>query len=324
MESNNRMADTQEPSTAAFLDPEFASMLADLPEFTFSEETLPLMRALMPDAGPPASGVERTDHVVDDGPVVVSVHRPAGESGALPCVVWMHGGGTIIGNRHLDNAQLERWCKELSVCSVSVEYRLAPEHPYPAPLEDCYQAFCWTIAHAGEIGVDPSRVGVGGKSAGGLLAAALALLVRDRSGPEIRCQILDCPMLDDRLVTPSSKLAAVPLWSREDNEFGWRCYLGSLYGTADIPRTAVPARAAYLDGLPPAFVSVGTVDVLRDEDVEYALRLNQAGVPTELHVYLGVPHGTAMFPGLAANEPMITDMDRFFRRILVAGVHSDV
>jgi len=288
----------------------------------FNAETLPVTRELMPGPSPPADDVERSDHTVDDGPVVVSIHRPKAASGRLPCVVWMHGGGTIIGNRHIDNLQLERWCRSLGLCSVSVEYRLAPEHPFPIPLEDCYQALSWTVRHADELDIDRARIGVGGKSAGGLLAAALALLARDRGGPPIRCQILDCPMLDDRQRTHSSQVDGVPVWSRESNGYGWRCYLGARYGTEDVPAIAAPARAADLTGLPPAFVAVGALDGLRDEDAEYATRLNQANVPTELHVYPGVPHGTAMFPGLAVNHNMLRDIDGFVDRLLGAGVNS--
>ena len=212
---------------AELLDPEFAAILSELPDFVFNEESLSITRDLMPGPSPPADDVERSDHVVDEGPVVVTINRPKTASNPLPCVVWMHGGGTIIGNRHLDDAQLQRWCRSLGLCSVSVEYRLAPEHPFPVPLEDCYQALSWAVAHADDLGIDPSRIGVGGKSAGALLAASLALLVRERGGPPIRCQILDCPMLDDRQRTPSSQLEGVPLWSRESNAFGWRCYLGA-------------------------------------------------------------------------------------------------
>ena len=129
-------------------------------------------------------------------------------------------------------------------------------------------------------------------------------------------------MLDDRQRTPSSQLEGVPLWSRESNAFGWRSYLGAHYGTEDLPAIAAPAWATDLTGLPPAFVAVGALDGLRDEDVEYATRLNQANVPTELHVYPGVPHGTAMFPGLAVNENMIRDVDGYVRRLLGAGSDS--
>jgi acetyl esterase/lipase len=304
------------------LDPEFAAILSELPDFVFNEESLAITRDLMPGPSPPADDVERSDHAIDGGPIVVTIHRPRAAPGLLPCVVWMHGGGTIIGNRHLDDVQLERWCRSLGICSVSVEYRLAPEHPFPIPLEDCYQALSWAVAHAEELGIDRSRVGVGGKSAGALLAAALALLARERGGPSIRCQILDCPMLDDLQRTHSSQLEGVPLWSRESNAFGWRCYLGERYGTESVPGIAAPARATDLAGLPPAFVAVGALDGLRDEDVEYATRLNQANVPTELHVYPGVPHGTAMFPGLSVNEPMIRDVDRYIRRLLGPGTDS--
>jgi acetyl esterase/lipase len=299
------------------LDPEFAALLSEWPEFVFNAGTLSGSREMMPGPVPPPDDIERSDHTVDDGPVEVTISRPTGMSGPAPCVVWMHGGGTIIGNRHLDNATLERWCRSLGLCSVSVEYRLAPEHPFPIPLEDCYQALKWTVSHADELRFDPTRIGVGGKSAGALLAASLTLLAREREGPLIRCQVLDCPMLDDRQRTPSSQIEGVPIWSRESNAFGWRCYLGDLYGTDDVPSLAVPARATDLAGLPPAFVAVGALDGLRDEDIEYATRLNQSNVPTELHVYPGVPHGTAMFPGLSVNQSMIRDIDGFVRRALV-------
>lgn len=207
----------------------------------------------MPGPSPPVDDVERSDHTVDDGPVVVSIHRPKAASGRLACVVWMHGGGTILGNRHLDNLQLERWYQSLGVCSVSLEYRLAPEHPFPIPLADCYQALSWTMENADELGIDLARISVGGKSAGGLFAAAVAQLARDRGGPPIRCQILYCPMLDDRQRTHSSQVEGVPVWSLKSNAFGWRCYLGARYGSEELPAIAAPAGATDFSGLPPAF-----------------------------------------------------------------------
>ena len=187
----------------------------------------------------------------------------------------------------------DRLCPHLGLVGVSVEYRLAPEAPYPAPLEDCYRGLVWTYEHAEELGIDRDRIGVGGISAGGGLAAALALLAKRRGEVPVAFQLLDCPMLDDRQPTASSRLDGLPVWSRESNTYGWRSYLGDLYGREDVPCTAAPARATDADlvGLPPAFVSVGAIDGFLDEDVEYALRLNRAGVPAELHVYPGACHG---------------------------------
>ena len=155
-----------------------------------------------------------------------------------------------------------------------------------------------------ELGIDPDRIGIGGTSAGGGLAAALALLARDRGEVPVAFQLLECPMLDDRQETSSSQLEGLPVWSRESNEFGWRSYLGELYGSDDVPALAAPARARDLRGLPPALVIVGGADGFRDEDVLYALRLNQAGVPTELHVLPGAPHGGAAVPGHDPGPPV--------------------
>jgi acetyl esterase/lipase len=177
---------------------------------------------------------------------------------------------------------------------VSVEYRLAPETAYPGPLDDCYAGLRWTLEHAEELGIAPDRIGISGVSAGGGLAAALALLARDRAEVPVAFQLLECPMIDDRQTTSSSQLDGLPIWSREANEFGWRSYLGDLYG-GDVPAYAAAAHATDLSGLPPALVIVGGADGFRDEDIEYALRLNQAGVPTELHVLPGAPHGVQMF-----------------------------
>lgn len=239
-----------------------------------------------------SGAVECTEHRVPGEPELrARVHRPKGVDGALPCVYWIHGGGYVIGTCDMDDARLDDWCRTLGVVAVSVEYRLAPEYPYPVPLEDCHRGLVWTFQHALEFGIDAERVGIAGLSAGGGLAAALALLVRDRGEPSIAFQLLDSAMLDDRQITPSSQVDGLPLWSRESNTYGWRSYLGERHGTDDLPYTAAAARAEDLAGLPPAFVSVGAVDGFLDENVEYALRLSHAGIPAELHVYPGACHG---------------------------------
>jgi acetyl esterase/lipase len=194
----------------------------------------------------------------------------------------------------MDDSLFDDLCPKLNLVGVSVEYRLAPETPYPGPLEDCYRGLKWTYEHAEALGIDRDRIGITGASAGGGLAAALALLARDRGEFPVAFQLLDSPMIDDRQITRSSQVDGLPVWSRESNAFGWRSYLGDLYGTDNVPYTAAPARATDLSGLPPAQISVGAVDGFLDEDVEYALRLNRAGVPTELHVYPGACHGYQM------------------------------
>jgi acetyl esterase/lipase len=214
----------------------------------------------------------------------------------------------------MDDQLFDRWCPPLGIVGVSVEYRLAPEHPYPAPLDDCYAALAWTFEHADELGIDRERIGIGGISAGGGLAAALALLARDRGELSPSFQLLDCPMIDDRQSTSSMQLDGLYVWSRESNEFGWRSYLGDLYGSPDLPPYAAAARATDLTGLPPAFVSVGAIDGFRDEDIDYATRLNQAGVPCELHVYPGLPHGYGLVPEAAMVRRARQDVDDWLGR----------
>ena len=283
------------------LDPEIAEMLAALPAIVVDEANLELMRAFPLGATYEPSGrVAFTDHPVPptnrSGPdVQVRVHRPVGVDGPLPALYAMHGGGYVVGTYESEDARFEAWCVSHRCIGVSVEYRLAPETAYPGPLEDCYAGLAWTVEHAAELGIDPERIGVMGTSAGGGLAAALALLVRDRGELTLAFQLLECPMIDDRQITVSSQLDELPIWSRDSNTFGWQSYLGPLYGTDDIPIYAAPARATDLTGLPPALVNVGGADGFRDEDIDYALRLGQAGVATELHVYPGAPHGVQMF-----------------------------
>jgi acetyl esterase/lipase len=298
------LASRQEEHTvdAVILDDEIAPALADVPfGLELSVEALPALRAARGElfTGVALSdAVERSEHVVRDDPrVVVRVHRPKDVDGLLPCVYSMHGGGYILGTSEMDDARFDRWCTRFGCVGVSVEYRLAPETPYPGALDDSYAGLRWTHAHADELGVAPDRIGIAGTSAGGGLAAALALLARDRAEVPVAFQLLECPMIDDRQVTSSSRLDGLPVWSRESNEFGWRSYLGDLYGTHDVPEYAAAARAVDLAGLPDALVIVGGADGFRDENIDYALRLNQAGVPTELHVLPGAPHGVQMFAG---------------------------
>ena len=296
------------------LDPAIAEAVQALPFESLTDEQVAMIRSVqLPSVV--SDAVERTDHVLPGEPSVsVRVHRAKGVSGSLPCVYSIHGGGYVIGSNAMDDALFDQLCPALEVVGVSVEYRLAPETPYPGPLEDCYRGLLWTFEHADELGIDRSRIGIRGISAGGGLAAALALLTRDRGEVSIAFQLLDCPMLDDRQRTVSSQVDGLPVWSRESNTYGWRAYLGELYGADDVPYTAAPGRAQDLSNLPPAFVSVGSVDGFLDEDVDYATRLNHAGVPTELHVYPGACHGYQMATGSEITAQSGRDAREWLRR----------
>jgi acetyl esterase/lipase len=278
------------------VDPEIVPMLSGGPILSsLSNDTLPDIRAARAAAEVVLSDrVTRTDVTVPGPPgdpdIILRVHRPEQVERPLPCIYSIHGGGYVLGTRAMDDERMDHWCPTLGCLGVSVEYRLAPETAYPGPLEDCYAGLQWVHRHADELGIDPNRIGISGGSAGGGLAAGLALLVRDRGELPMAFQLLVYPMIDDRRTSISSGWD-VPVWNPTLNEFGWRSYLGDLFGTDDVPQYAAASRAVDLSGLPPAFVSVGSLDGFLDEDVEYAQRLNHAGIPTELHVYPGAPHG---------------------------------
>ncbi|MGJ6966958.1 alpha/beta hydrolase [Streptosporangium sp. G11] len=213
-----------------------------------------------------------------------------------PAAVYLHGGGMILGHVGLFDGSVSRYVSASGTPILSVDYRRAPEHPHPVPVEDAYAALVWLHGHAAELGVDPARIAVFGDSAGGGLAAAVAILARDRVGPAIARQILLMPMLDDRTLTPDPHLAPFVLWSWDDNRTGWQALLGEAAGGPDTPAHASPSRVADPAGLPPAYIEVGQLDIFRDESLTYALRLSQAGVPVEFHLHPGVPHE---FEGIA-------------------------
>lgn len=295
------------------LDPELAEGLAAFPLDlgSLSAEMLPPIRGGLAAVGEAmaaslSDGVTRTDHPVPghDG-VVVRVHRPVGHDEPLPCVYWMHGGGYVIGNARMDDARFDRWCQLFPCVAVSVDYRLAPETPYPGPLDDCDAGLRWVREHAAELGIDTSRMGIGGASAGAGLAAGLALRLRDLGDADLTFLHLIYPMIDDSMTSESSAWPD-PVWPPAANVFGWSSYLGDLMG-GDVPYCAAPARAVDLTALPPTFIAVGALDVFADEDIELAVRLRHAGVPTELHVYPGAPHG---FHSLAPTSEIVRRANR--------------
>lgn len=292
-------------------DPEFAEILEILP--TVSEHLAdpaaiaasrqgPGLGALMGDAAD-RDDIVKVDRTVPgyegDPDVPVRIYTPTAEAdGARGCLVYIHGGGFITGSIEMMDAACQRMAAAVDAVLVSVEYRLAPEDPFPAGLHDCYAALQWTAQNAAGLGIDPARIGVGGGSAGGGLSAATALMARDLGGPALCFQMLQIPELDDRLDTPSmQQFVDTPLWNKPNAEWSWKHYLGELHGTDDIPYLAAPSRCEDLSGLPPAYVSTMEFDPLRDEGILYALGLMQAGVQVELHSFPGTFHGSSLVPG---------------------------
>ncbi|GAA3507518.1 acetyl esterase/lipase [Streptosporangium album] len=228
--------------------------------------------------------------------VSLLICRPAAAAVPVPVIYYMHGGGMVMGDNRSQVPEMLDMAQEVGAAVVSVEYRLAPETPHPGPVEDCYAGLAWTAEHAEELGFHPERIIVAGRSAGGGLAAALALMARDRGGPALFAQMLMYPMIDDRNDTASARqLAGLGLWDQASNQGGWTALLGDARGTNDVSPYAAPARAADLSGLPPAFIDVGSAETFRDEDATYASRIWQAGGSAELHVWPGGFHG---FDGL--------------------------
>lgn len=307
----------------ALLDPEIAELLAEAPPMApFTVDQLPAIRAQRKAAlaAVTLSGeVDQRDYTVP-GPagapdIVIRVYRAKGATGDLPCVYWIHGGGYVLGSYDSEDLRFDKWCPALNCVGVSVEYRLAPETPYPGPLEDCYAGLSWVYQNAASIGVDPTRIGIGGASAGGGLAAGLALLARDRGEIPLIFQLLVYPMIDDRRITVSSGWE-VPVWPPTSNERGWKAYLGGLEGDA-IPAYAAPTRATDLSGLPPAFIPVGSLDGFLDEDIDYAQRLIRAGVPAQLSIYPGGPHGfDSMMPGSGLGRRARRDMEEWLAAMM--------
>ncbi|MDL4821479.1 alpha/beta hydrolase [Actinomadura opuntiae] len=309
--------------TYAF-DPELAPWIAMIPEITLTDpvrmrQADEQLLGARPRYEPPVPVEVRDVSVPGDGTAVpVRIFTPSAATGPLPGLVYIHGGGFVLGS--VDAFHDDALCiaAEVGAVVLSVEYRLAPEHPFPAGLEDCYTALTWTAANAADLGIDPDRLAVGGESAGGGLSAATALLARDRGGPALCFQLLGIPELDDRLDTPSMRAYIdTPIWNRPNAELSWDYYLGEgVRGTAGVSPYAAPARAEDLTGLPPAYVTTCEFDPLRDEGLAYALRLVQSGVGTEVHHYPGTFHGSSLISDAAVSRRMAADRLNALRRAL--------
>jgi acetyl esterase/lipase len=313
---------------ATCIDPEIAAILAQSPlgSFDFGSvglDGIPQIREMMANMPvvdlPPTTTVSREVVVpgVDGPDPTVRVYSPPTQAAGRPCIYWIHGGGYLFGSGLNVDARINRWVEDFDCVAVSIEYRLAPEHPYPAPLDDCEAGLLWTAQHADELGIDPARIAIVGASAGGGLAAGLAIRARDRGEVTPCFQLLIYPMIDDTNTSGSSHIEGALVWSRGANDLGWHAYLGTRFGTDDIPGEAAAARVADVSGLPPAWIGVGSLDVFRDEDITYAARLLDAGITTELHVYPGACHGfELMAPGAAVAQACQRDITGALRRAL--------
>jgi triacylglycerol lipase len=310
-------------SSRRLVDPELLPLLEMLPTIDLCDEMLPMLRSgpliLPPPVAPNA--VARRD-LTAPGPegapdIGLVVYTPAGE-GPFPCIYHIHGGGYVAGSAATLDHMLSPLADQLGCVIASVEYRLAPETIFPGAIEDCYAGLAWLHANADELKVDPARIGVMGESAGGGLAAALALLARDRGEYPLAFQALTYPMLDDRTCTEQdpNPVTGEFLWTRHNNRYGWRAMLGREPGGDGVSPYAAPARAEDLSGLPPTFLATAALDLFLDENIDYAQRLIRAGVPGELHVYPGAFHGFDASPTARVSAQARRDRIEGLRRLL--------
>jgi acetyl esterase/lipase len=282
--------------------PELRGVARWLPRGIARTWLIPLLQRLPAPSGPLPAGVTVTERALPGrgGAAVRIVNAPAG--GAVrPAILWIHGGGYVMGRAKVDDAYCARLAQRLDATVFSVDYRLAPQHPFPTPLDDCLAAYELLLREAASLGVDPTRVAIGGASAGGGLAAALVLRAHDRGLPAPVLQLLVYPMIDDRTVLRDVDDTLHRVWNPTSNRVGWAAYLGRAPGGDDVPDHAAPARRRDLAGLCPAWIGVGTADLFHDEDVTYAERLRAAGVAVTLDVVDGAFHG---FDVVARNAPV--------------------
>ncbi|MFJ6656549.1 alpha/beta hydrolase [Streptomyces sp. NPDC091377] len=296
------------------MDPELEAFVpllvkADLTDPVADRENYAERAAAAP--APDTTGMEIEDRTVPADPdVPVRIYRPSGARGA---VVWLHGGGWVMGDLDSDQHFAARIAAGADTVVISVGYRRSPEHRFPAALDDTYAVLTWAAEHAAELGVDPDEIAVGGHSAGAGLAAGVALRARDQRGPAIRFQLLHQPLLDDRQETWSQRnFTDTPLFDRDIITAVWRHYLGSRPATP----YAAPARAEDLSGLPAAYVGTAEADPLRDEGITYALRLLQAGVPVELHQWPGTFHGSLAVPSADVSQRQLAELCAALRHAL--------
>jgi acetyl esterase/lipase len=308
--------------TIHLVQPELRTFLETVPFPEFDADRVAAMRET-PTPLPPPPEVpnlaveERRVPGPEGAPAVrVLVYRPTNAAGLMPGVLHLHGGGFVMGAPEMNDTSNRLQAAELQAVIVSVDYRLPPEHPFPAPMEDAYAALKWLHRSAAELGVDPARIAVKGESAGGGLAAGLALLARDRGEVPLAFQCLTYPMIDDRPPAEPHPYTGEFIWTPNSNRYGWGCYLGAQAGGAGVSPYAAPARAENLAGLPPTLIITLALDLFLEENLEYARRLTRAGVPVELLVYPGAFHGFHM----AGPTALAQRADRDLMTALAAGL----
>lgn len=282
----------------SIIHPDLRQLYKRFPRFTINRWNLRLIRWLirlvLKQKIPAGIEIEHKSVPNPDSahPIRLRVYRPKSVLSPAPVLIWFHGGGYVMGAVEMEDAMLSQFAQELGILAVSVDYRLAPDHPFPAPLDDCYAALKWVREHAVELSVDPARIAVGGESAGGGLAAALVQLALDRGEVKPVFQLLVYPMLDDRTVLrPDPPHKDFLTWSLGSNCFGWESYLGQPCGLDRAPAYSAAARREDITGLPPAWIGVGTLDLFYEEDAAYARKLKDCGVGCEVEVIQGAFHG---------------------------------
>lgn len=320
---------TKKVNPAPPFDAELAPVLAEITKLipsTLSLDDLLAMRTPPQDSAIndllAARDMVREDRTIPglegDPDITVSTFRQRKHVVSGPGVYFIHGGGMVLGDRLGGVDMALEWIQLFDAVVISVEYRLAPEHPDPAPIHDCYAGLAWTAARAGELGFEPGRLIIAGGSAGGGLAAGTTLMARDQGGPALAAQILVCPMLDDRNQTISShQIDGIGLWDRRSNDAGWDALLGDRRNTNHVSIYAAPARATDLSGLPPAYIDCGSTEVFRDEDVAYASAIWETGGAAELHVWAGGFHSfDGAAPQAAVSIAARGTRTRFVARVL--------
>ena len=296
-----------------------------IPPLAFGPRSTALLNRVSPRT-PPAPDDLVVDDVEVPGPpgapaVRVRLYRPRTLVADAPALLWVHGGGFVSGTALIDERTNIAFARTLGITVASVDYRLAPGAQAPALVEDCYAALRWLAGNAAERRIDPDRIAVGGASAGGGLAAGLALLAHDRGEVPLAFQLLVYPMIDDRTVARTDHhVDGVRVWTRRSNRYGWTSYLGREPGGPDVSPYAAPARREDLSGLPDAWIGVGTLDLFHDEDVRHAARLREAGVACALEVVPGAFHGfDALFPGKPVSRDFWRAQAAALQRALLPG-----
>lgn len=312
-------------STRHLVDPETLSLLELMPGFELSREGLPAIRAQSEErfaflGEPPLKPrVETIDG--PDGPLEIYVYDPAPGGTDRAALYHVHGGGMILGSARSMQHGPSAMAMALGIPVASIDYRLAPEHPFPAPQRDCLTGLEWLAGQSGRLGIDPERIGIIGESAGGGLAAAVALMARDLGGPPIAAQFLTYPMLDHRTGGEAcpyrNPVTGEFVWNRAANRFGWSALQGDYAGDDERLGWFSPARATSLAGLPPTWIGTGSLDLFFDEDLDYAQRLVAAGVPVELHSYPGAIHAFNVVTGSALAKAFSRDLRGAIARMLI-------